>query len=150
MRSVSALVWPLVHLLQLSPVQDLTLDQTSVFSSPALKSYHTYLGPCFPLTTRPFPPSLKWTCQFCTFLNTKPGAVCEMCNLQCKDSGDSLPQSLQQPPSCPRSRPQLVVKPQPKPRLNVDLKRQNTMKKDGLSLIQQIRVGHSLKEMFSE
>ncbi|XP_029002347.1 E3 ubiquitin-protein ligase RNF31-like isoform X1 [Betta splendens] len=75
----------------------------------------------------------NWTCHFCTFLNTKPSAECEMCNLPSKDSGDALPQSLQQPPANTK------VPPQPKPRLDADLKRQNTMRKDGLSLIQQIR-----------
>ncbi|XP_028289067.1 E3 ubiquitin-protein ligase RNF31-like isoform X2 [Parambassis ranga] len=82
----------------------------------------------------------KWTCQFCTFVNTKPSTVCEMCNLSCKDSaGVSLPQSLQQTPSSIKDQPQANPRPQPKPRTNLELKRQNTMKEDGLTLIHQIR-----------
>nr|XP_020455386.1 E3 ubiquitin-protein ligase RNF31 isoform X2 [Monopterus albus] len=73
----------------------------------------------------------KWTCQFCTFVNIKPTVVCEMCNLSCKDSaGDCQPQPLQ---------PQPGEKPKPKPRVNQQLKRQKTMREDGLTLIQQIR-----------
>ncbi|XP_041824210.1 E3 ubiquitin-protein ligase RNF31-like [Melanotaenia boesemani] len=82
----------------------------------------------------------KWICQFCTFANTKPSAVCEMCSLPCKDSaGVSMPQSLQQMPSVFKDQPQLDVTPQPKPRLNMELKRQKTMRDDGLKLIHQIR-----------
>lgn len=84
----------------------------------------------------------QWMCQFCTFVNTKPAVVCEMCNLSGKDSsGVSLPQSLQQTPSIAKEPPQPGVKPQPKPRVNLELKRQKAMKEDGLHLIQQIRVG---------
>ncbi|XP_050922720.1 LOW QUALITY PROTEIN: E3 ubiquitin-protein ligase RNF31-like [Lates calcarifer] len=96
----------------------------------------------------------KWTCQFCTFVNTKPTLVCEMCNLSCKDSpGDSLPQSLQQTLSVTKDQPQLSARPQPKPRANLELKRQKTMKEDGLSLIHQIREaekrGVSPEEVFA-
>ncbi|GLD55106.1 E3 ubiquitin-protein ligase RNF31-like protein [Lates japonicus] len=96
----------------------------------------------------------KWTCQFCTFVNTKPTLVCEMCNLSCKDSpGDSLPQSLQQTLSVTKDQPQLSARPQPKPRANLELKRQKTMKEDGLSLIHQIREaekrGISPEEVFA-
>ncbi|KAM9337319.1 E3 ubiquitin-protein ligase RNF31-like [Symphorus nematophorus] len=82
----------------------------------------------------------KWMCQFCTFVNTKPSQVCEMCNLSGKDSpGVSLPQSLQQTPSSIKDQPQPGARPQPKPRVNLELKRQKTMKEDGLVLIHQIR-----------
>ncbi|XP_017269594.1 E3 ubiquitin-protein ligase RNF31 isoform X2 [Kryptolebias marmoratus] len=76
----------------------------------------------------------KWTCQFCTFVNTQPSPVCEMCSLSCKDSsGVSLPQPLHQVP------PVTKVQPLPKPRVNLELKRQKTMRDDGLKLIHQIR-----------
>ncbi|KAM9713320.1 E3 ubiquitin-protein ligase RNF31-like isoform 2-T3 [Menidia menidia] len=82
----------------------------------------------------------KWTCQFCTYVNTKPSVVCEMCSLSCKDSaGVSLPQSLQQVPSVAKEQPQPVGRPQPTPRVNIELKRQKTMREDGLTLIHQIR-----------
>ncbi|XP_040921571.1 E3 ubiquitin-protein ligase RNF31-like [Toxotes jaculatrix] len=82
----------------------------------------------------------KWTCQFCTYVNTKPTGVCEMCNLSCKDSpGDLLPQSLQQTPSITTDQPQPGAKPQPKPRVHMELKRQKRMREDGLNLIHQIR-----------
>ncbi|XP_022623487.1 E3 ubiquitin-protein ligase RNF31 [Seriola dumerili] len=82
----------------------------------------------------------KWTCQFCTYVNTKPTLVCEMCNLPCKDSpGDSLPEPLQQTPSITKDQPQPGGKPLPKPRMNLELKRQKTMRDDGLTLIHQIR-----------
>lgn len=81
-------------------------------------------------------------CRFCTFVNTKLSTVCEMCNLSCKDStGVSLPQSLQQTPTSAKDQPLPGSRPQPKPRINVELKRQKTMREDGLSLIHQIRVG---------
>ncbi|XP_074549175.1 E3 ubiquitin-protein ligase RNF31-like [Halichoeres trimaculatus] len=105
------------------------------------------------LATRPPAPSMltspgslsecgtKWMCQACTFENTKPALVCEMCNQPFKDTaGVSLPQSLQQTPaSCPKDRPLPEFKPQPKPRVNMELKRQKTMRDDGLNLISQIR-----------
>ncbi|XP_026148244.1 E3 ubiquitin-protein ligase RNF31 [Mastacembelus armatus] len=82
----------------------------------------------------------KWTCQFCTYVNTKPTVVCEMCNLSSKDSaGDSLPQSLKQSPSSTKDQSQLDRKPQPKPRVNLELKRQKMMREDGINLIHQIR-----------
>lgn len=78
--------------------------------------------------------SKQWTCQFCTFANTKASTVCEMCNMSPKDSGGlSLPQSLQQTPCGPKDRPQ------PKPRINLELKRQKMMKEDGLALVHHIR-----------
>lgn len=70
----------------------------------------------------------QWICQFCTFVNTRPTLVCEMCNLSCKDSAQQTASSTKDPP-------------QRKPRLNEDLRRQKMMKEDGLSLIHQIRVG---------
>lgn len=91
------------------------------------------------------PSSSQWTCQFCTFVNTKPSTACEMCGLSCKDSaGASLPQSLQQVPSTARAQPPPPpgVKPQPKPRVNVEMNRQKRMRDDGLALIHQIRVKH--------
>ncbi|XP_047205214.1 E3 ubiquitin-protein ligase RNF31 [Girardinichthys multiradiatus] len=97
------------------------------------------------LATRPPAPAApesgsKWTCQFCTFVNSKPLAVCEMCSLPSKDSaGVSAPQSLQQPPSFTKEQPDLSGKPQPKPRANLDLKRQKMLREDGLTLIQQIK-----------
>ncbi|XP_054478483.1 E3 ubiquitin-protein ligase RNF31-like [Anoplopoma fimbria] len=82
----------------------------------------------------------KWMCEFCTYVNTNPTVVCEMCNLSCKDSaGVSLPQSLQQTPSSAKEQPTLRVKPQPKPRVDVEVKRQKMMREDGLHLVQQIR-----------
>lgn len=90
----------------------------------------------------PFLSLPQWMCQFCTFVNTKPTLVCEMCNLSCKDStGVSLPHSLQQTPSITKDQPQPGVKPQPMPRLNPELRRQAKMREDGLNLIHQIRVG---------
>ncbi|XP_043960918.1 E3 ubiquitin-protein ligase RNF31 [Gambusia affinis] len=107
------------------------------------------------LATRPpVPPApesgSKWTCQFCTFVNSKPSVVCEMCSLPSKDaSAVSAPQPLQQPPlpqpplqqppSFTKEQPDLGAKPQPKPRANLDLTRQKTMREDGLALIHQIR-----------
>lgn len=86
----------------------------------------------------------QWMCQFCTFVNTKPTPVCEMCNLSGKDSGGvSLPQSLQQTPPSATRQP-----PQPRPRINLELKRQKTMREDGLKLIHQIRVGQRQKHLF--
>ncbi|XP_029313367.1 E3 ubiquitin-protein ligase RNF31 isoform X2 [Cottoperca gobio] len=82
----------------------------------------------------------KWMCQFCTYVNTHPIVVCEMCNLSCKDSaGFSLPRSLQQPPSSTKEKPKVGVKPTPKPRVDVEEKRQKMMREDGLNLLQQIR-----------
>uniref|UniRef100_A0A8C7Y1W6 RBR-type E3 ubiquitin transferase n=1 Tax=Oryzias sinensis TaxID=183150 RepID=A0A8C7Y1W6_9TELE len=82
----------------------------------------------------------KWTCQFCTFVNTRPSALCEMCGLSCKDSAAvSLPQSLHQTPSVPKKAPCPGEKPQPKPRVTMELNRQKKMMEDGLALIQQIR-----------
>uniref|UniRef100_A0A3Q0SMN5 Uncharacterized protein n=1 Tax=Amphilophus citrinellus TaxID=61819 RepID=A0A3Q0SMN5_AMPCI len=52
---------------------------------------------------------LQWTCQFCTYVNNKPSSVCEICSMSPKDS------------------------------VNLELKRQNTMKEDGLSLVRHIR-----------
>ncbi|XP_047424660.1 E3 ubiquitin-protein ligase RNF31-like [Mugil cephalus] len=99
--------------------------------------------PVAPVLTTPGSPSdsaAQWTCQFCTYVNTKPSTVCEMCNLPSKDSAAvSLPQSLQQTPASARDPPQPASKPQPKPRANLELKRQNTMREDGLTLIHQIR-----------
>ncbi|XP_069562925.1 E3 ubiquitin-protein ligase RNF31-like [Brachyistius frenatus] len=104
--------------------------------------------PVAPVTPGPGSPSdagAKWTCQFCTFGNTKPSAVCEMCGLSCKDSaGVSLPQSLQQTSSSSSSSPpgavdQSLTRPQPMPRVNLEMKRQKMMREDGLTLIQQIR-----------
>lgn len=69
----------------------------------------------------------QWVCQFCTFVNTKPTLVCEVCNLSCKDSAQQTA-SAKDPP-------------QRKPRLNMDLRRQKMMKEDGLNLIHQIKVG---------
>uniref|UniRef100_A0A3Q3W0N2 RING-type domain-containing protein n=1 Tax=Mola mola TaxID=94237 RepID=A0A3Q3W0N2_MOLML len=63
----------------------------------------------------------QWICQFCTYMNTKPTLVCEMCNLACKDSSGP------------------GVQPQPKPRVNLELRRQTLMREDGLKLIHQIR-----------
>lgn len=83
-------------------------------------------------------------CQFCTYMNTSPTVVCEMCNNpSCKDSaGVSLPLSLQQTPSSSiKDQPLLSVKPQPLPRVNMEVKRQKMMREDGLYLIHQIRVG---------
>ncbi|KAM7369634.1 hypothetical protein PAMP_010940 [Pampus punctatissimus] len=83
----------------------------------------------------------KWTCQFCTYVNTRPTVVCEMCSLACKDAAAvvSLPQSLLQTPSITKVQPQPGGRPQPAPRVNLELKRQKRMKEDGLSLIHQIR-----------
>ncbi|XP_024135802.1 E3 ubiquitin-protein ligase RNF31 isoform X1 [Oryzias melastigma] len=104
------------------------------------------------LATRPPVPSVltspglvsdckaKWTCQFCTFVNIRPSALCEMCGLSCKDSAAvSLPQSLHQTAPVPKEAPCPEVKPQPKPRVNMELNRQKKMMEDGLALIQQIR-----------
>ncbi|XP_029935669.1 E3 ubiquitin-protein ligase RNF31-like [Myripristis murdjan] len=81
----------------------------------------------------------EWTCQFCTYANPKPSVVCEMCNNPCKDPATvSLPPVLQtQPPT--KESPQPAVKPQPLPRVNLELKRQKLMREDGLKLINHIR-----------
>ncbi|AWP21084.1 putative E3 ubiquitin-protein ligase RNF31 [Scophthalmus maximus] len=118
--------------------------------------------PVAPVSSSPGAPSdprTKWTCQFCTYVNTKPTAVCEMCSLPCKDQlpgGDSAPQSLQQTPSTNvdlREQPAPGVKPQPKPRVNPELRRQKTMREDGIGLIHQIREaekrGVSPEEVFA-
>lgn len=90
----------------------------------------------------------QWTCQFCTYVNTKPTVVCEMCSLACKDSaGVSLPRSLLQTPSITKDQPQLGERPQLMPRVNLELKRQKKMREDGLNLIHQIRVGQLLKNL---
>ncbi|KAM9839498.1 E3 ubiquitin-protein ligase RNF31-like isoform 1-T2 [Aulostomus maculatus] len=82
----------------------------------------------------------KWTCQFCTYVNTRPVTVCEICGLACKDTaGVSLPQSLLQAPASWKDPAQPVARSQPKPRLTLELQRQERMKEDGLSLIHQIR-----------
>ncbi|KAM3593482.1 uncharacterized protein V6R79_013829 [Siganus canaliculatus] len=90
----------------------------------------------------PLPPgpgsAAQWMCPFCTFVNSRASPVCEMCNLSCKESsaaGGSLPLSLQTPAVDPKA----AARPQPKPRVNLELKRQRTMKEDGRSLIHQIR-----------
>ena len=82
-------------------------------------------------------------CQFCTYVNSQPVVVCEMCNLPCKDpAGTSLKSlPLQSPikdlasPSTPQLHPQIP------PRVNIDIKRQNLMRDEGLKLVHQIRVG---------
>ncbi|KAK5849762.1 hypothetical protein PBY51_014068 [Eleginops maclovinus] len=74
----------------------------------------------------------QWMCQFCTYVNTHPVAVCEMCNLSGKDS-------VQPAASSSKEKPPVAVKPQPKPRLNMEVKRQKMMREDGLYLVQQIR-----------
>ncbi|XP_031141085.1 E3 ubiquitin-protein ligase RNF31 [Sander lucioperca] len=96
----------------------------------------------------------KWMCQFCTYVNTNPTVVCEMCNLSSKDSaGVSLPQSLEQTPSSTKDQPQLGVRPRPKPRVDVEVKRQKMMREDGLFLIHQIReaekLGVSAEEVYA-
>uniref|UniRef100_H3CTG2 Ring finger protein 31 n=1 Tax=Tetraodon nigroviridis TaxID=99883 RepID=H3CTG2_TETNG len=68
----------------------------------------------------------QWVCRFCTFVNTRPVLVCEMCHLACKDSTQQTASSAKDPP-------------QRKPSLNADLTRQKTMKEDGRNLIHQIR-----------
>lgn len=69
-----------------------------------------------------------------------------MCSLPSKDSAAvSMPQPLQQPPAFTKEKADLAGKPQPKPRANLDLKRQKTLREDGLALIHQIRVGPILK-----
>ena len=79
-------------------------------------------------------------------MNTKPTPLCEMCNLACKDSGGaSLPHSLQQTPPVAKGQLQPGGRPQAKPRVNLDLKRQKQMREDGLKLIHQIRVGVCLR-----
>lgn len=70
----------------------------------------------------------QWICQFCTFDNTRPTLVCEMCNLSCKPSTQQMSSPAKDPP-------------QRKPRVTMDLRRQKMMKEDGLNLIHQIRVG---------
>uniref|UniRef100_UPI003AAF2CF6 E3 ubiquitin-protein ligase RNF31-like n=1 Tax=Centroberyx gerrardi TaxID=166262 RepID=UPI003AAF2CF6 len=81
----------------------------------------------------------EWTCQACTYANTKPTGVCEMCNTSKDPAAVSVPQSLLQPHSPTKEPSQLAVMPQPKPRFNLELKRQKLMREDGLKLINQIR-----------
>ncbi|XP_056869366.1 E3 ubiquitin-protein ligase RNF31-like [Takifugu flavidus] len=68
----------------------------------------------------------QWICQFCTYVNTGLTLACEMCNLSCKDAAQQTQMSTTDPPL-------------PKPRVNMDLKRQKIMKEDGLNLIHQIK-----------
>ncbi|XP_062335867.1 E3 ubiquitin-protein ligase RNF31-like isoform X1 [Osmerus eperlanus] len=78
----------------------------------------------------------KWICQVCTYQNSKPSVGCEMCNSPCKDP--AVAKSLLSPKkdlSPPR------LKPLPAPRDNDDLKRQETMREQGLALVSQIREG---------
>ncbi|KAK6299661.1 hypothetical protein J4Q44_G00296940 [Coregonus suidteri] len=86
----------------------------------------------------------EWMCEFCTYVNSQPVVVCGMCNMPCKDpavtSLKSLPlqspiKDLASPPSTPQFRPQIP------PRVNIDIKRQNLMRDDGLKLVHQIREG---------
>ncbi|TNM96420.1 hypothetical protein fugu_016081 [Takifugu bimaculatus] len=70
--------------------------------------------------------TLDWICQFCTYVNTGLTLACEMCNLSCKDAAQQTQMSTTDPPL-------------PKPRVNMDLKRQKIMKEDGLNLIHQIK-----------
>lgn len=76
-------------------------------------------------------------CQFCTYVNASPAVVCEMCNL-----GGSPPASLQQTPAGAKDQAASPPRPQPKARVDVEVKRQKMMRDDGLRLVQQIRVGH--------
>uniref|UniRef100_A0A672GYE2 Uncharacterized protein n=1 Tax=Salarias fasciatus TaxID=181472 RepID=A0A672GYE2_SALFA len=63
--------------------------------------------PTSPLTVTPPVSPPQWTCHFCTYLNTKPSAACEMCNLSCKESaGGSAPRSLQQTPASAKLNPE--------------------------------------------
>ncbi|XP_054621582.1 E3 ubiquitin-protein ligase RNF31-like isoform X1 [Dunckerocampus dactyliophorus] len=74
---------------------------------------------------------VQWTCQFCTFVNTESTATCEMCGSPGKDPGGPPPGPAKISPS--------GVKPQPKPRVGLELKRQERMRDDGLKLIRQIK-----------
>ncbi|KAL6097487.1 rnf31 [Pungitius sinensis] len=93
--------------------------------------------PAAPLPTSPGAPGEsgeKWMCQFCTYVNTSPAVVCEMCNL-----GGSPPASLQQTPAAAKDQAASPPRPQPKARVDVEVKRQKMMRDDGLRLVQQIR-----------
>uniref|UniRef100_A0A3B5M8C5 RBR-type E3 ubiquitin transferase n=1 Tax=Xiphophorus couchianus TaxID=32473 RepID=A0A3B5M8C5_9TELE len=100
------------------------------------------------------PPSLStWECAHCTTVNEMRAVLCTTCDRprlatpwQCKsctvvNQGSSIlcevcerPRLATRPPQ-----PDLGTKPQPRPRVNLDLKRQKTMREDGLVLIHQIR-----------
>ncbi|CDQ92259.1 unnamed protein product [Oncorhynchus mykiss] len=86
----------------------------------------------------------KWMCQFCTYVNSPPAVVCEVCNLPCKDPPVTSPKSLLlqspvkdfvPPPVMPQ------VPPEISSRVNIDIKRQNLMRDEGLKLVHQIRKG---------
>ncbi|XP_061615021.1 E3 ubiquitin-protein ligase RNF31-like [Phyllopteryx taeniolatus] len=77
---------------------------------------------------------VQWTCQVCTFVNTLSTGACEVCGSAAKSSDG--------PPCPPKpsgdAKPQAVT-PQPKPRVNLALKRQDRMREDGLKLIRQFK-----------
>nr|XP_029482191.1 E3 ubiquitin-protein ligase RNF31-like [Oncorhynchus nerka] len=86
----------------------------------------------------------KWMCQFCTYVNSPPAVVCEVCNLPCKDPPVTSPKSLllQSPVKDFVPPPvMLQVPPEISSRVNIDIKRQNLMRDEGLKLIHQIRKG---------
>ncbi|KAF7647967.1 hypothetical protein LDENG_00163850 [Lucifuga dentata] len=85
------------------------------------------------------PATAKWTCQFCTYVNATATSVCEMCNFPCKDSPAAPVPPLLLPTPVTKDPAQTPTKPQPKPRVNLEQKRQMLMREDGLKLIHQIR-----------
>ncbi|XP_030630424.1 E3 ubiquitin-protein ligase RNF31-like [Chanos chanos] len=87
---------------------------------------------------KPNPPvdtEAEWTCKHCTFVNSSPSAVCEMCNLS---RNEPVVKTNKSPPL--ENTMQHFEKPQVPPR-QVDLKRQESMRNEGLTLIRYIRDG---------
>ncbi|CAJ1061358.1 E3 ubiquitin-protein ligase RNF31-like isoform X3 [Xyrichtys novacula] len=118
-------------------------------------------------------PNTEWQCKSCTVVNQGSSILCEVCERPrlatcppaasllsslgslsesgakpCRDSaGVSLPQSLQQTPTPSiKDQPQRGIKPQPKPRINLEMRTQKMMRDEGLNLIGQIRVDHEAEK----
>ncbi|KAM6977700.1 E3 ubiquitin-protein ligase RNF31-like, partial [Aplochiton taeniatus] len=76
----------------------------------------------------------EWMCDACTYVNSKSADQCEMCDYPCKESLLAL-----SPLSPSKGPAEAVMKPQPVPRVNKDLKRQKLMKEHGIQLVNHIR-----------
>ncbi|XP_062377874.1 interferon regulatory factor 9 [Sardina pilchardus] len=93
--------------------------------------------PAPPTTTTP--PVLlgenEWMCEHCTFANSSPSGVCEMCNLPRQE-----PRKSHKPlPLTPNNTNTTASKPKPKPR-SMHLQMQK-MKEEGQKLVSHIREG---------
>ncbi|KAM9718674.1 LOW QUALITY PROTEIN: E3 ubiquitin-protein ligase RNF31 [Menidia menidia] len=93
--------------------------------------------PPAPVLGMPGDPDSQWVCQFCTYLNYSPAALCEMCDLA-RSEPAPLPVRLH-PPSPVRRVPPL--KPREPAAEDPDSCRQRLLREEGLKLIQLIRDG---------